>query len=44
MTQPAYLNVIKGTVSPYILANSGFSAFNAASGAAVVTVAKHRQN
>jgi hypothetical protein len=40
----AYLNVITVMVSLYILINSGINAFNAASCAAVVTVAEHRQN
>jgi hypothetical protein len=37
-----YLHVITVTVSLYILTNSGFSTFNAASHAAVVTVAEQR--
>jgi Na+-driven multidrug efflux pump len=40
----AYMNVIIVMVLLYILINSGFSAFNAASRAAVVMVAEHRQN
>jgi hypothetical protein len=39
-----YLNVFTVTVSLYILTNSACSVFNAASCAAVVTVAKHTQN
>jgi hypothetical protein len=40
----AYLNVITERALPHILTNSSFSAINAASCAAVVTVAEHRQN